>query len=115
MFGILMKGPYEVVVEVVYQVMRRLDQRAPHQDHNDGLEDDAPDSPVNRAVRTVLHEIREAEGCTVSQLSDEAASRYTHVLSDILSSYTPPMTPERKRRAVAMLEDMRRRYGTQAA
>lgn len=114
MFEILRSGPYAVVVKVVYETMRRLHQRAPHQDPNDGLEPDAPDSPENRAVRVVLREIREAEGCSISQLSDEAASRYTHALSDILDSYSPPMTPERERRALAILEEMREKYGQAA-
>lgn len=114
MFEILKAGPYGMVVEVVYEVMRRLYQRAAHQDENDGLDRGAPDSPENRALRVVLREIREAEGCTISQLSDEAARRYTHALSEILGSYSPPMTPERERRGFEILEEMREKYGRAA-
>jgi hypothetical protein len=111
MFENLKDAPYGVVVEAVYQAMRRLHHRAPHQDHNDGLPEDAPDTPKVRALRAVLHEIREAEGKPISQLSDEAASRYTHALSDVLDSFNPPMTPALKRRALATLAEMRRKYG----
>lgn len=115
MFEVLADAPYGVVVEVVYQTMRRLHQRAPHQDANDGLACDAPETPVNRALRAVLRDIRHAEGCTISQLGKEAASRYTNALSDILDTYSPPMTPARRRRGLATLEEMRRRYGRAAA
>jgi hypothetical protein len=114
MFEFLDQAPYSVVLEAVYQAMRRLYQRAPHQDANDGLAPDAPDTPENWALRSILREIRAVEGKRISELDDEAASRYTHVLSDILESRHAPPTPAMVQRALATLEEMRRKYGRAA-
>ncbi|MFL5540464.1 MAG: hypothetical protein ACJ8J0_15850 [Longimicrobiaceae bacterium] len=115
MFEILYEVPLDVAVEVVYQAMRRLNVRAPHQDANDGLPPEAPDTPENQALRSVLREIREAEGRRISELSDEAASRYIRGLSELLDSRYPTPSPEMVARADAILAEMRRKYGRAAA
>jgi hypothetical protein len=114
MFELLHEVPLGVAVEAVYQAMRRLYVRAPHQDFNDGLEPDAPETPENQALRSILREIRTAEGKRISELSDEAASRYTRILSDTLDSCHPIPSPEVVQRAQATLEEMRRKYGRAA-
>jgi hypothetical protein len=114
MFEFLNDAPYGVVLEAVYQVMRRLYQRAPHQDFNDGFAPGAKKTPENQAVRSILREIRETEGCRISELSDEAAKRYTRLLSDVLESRSPRPSPADVERALATLEEMRRKYGRAA-
>ncbi|HKP74391.1 MAG TPA: hypothetical protein VJT67_02555 [Longimicrobiaceae bacterium] len=114
MFEFLHDEPKGVVVEAVYQAMRRIYVRAPHQDRNDGLAPGTEETPDTRALRAILREIREAEGVRISQLSDEAASRYTQALADVLKARRPPLTPEDERRALATLEEMRRTYGQAA-
>lgn len=115
MFEILHEVSLDVAVEAVYQVRRRLYVRAPHQDFNDGLAPDAPDTPENRALRSILSEIRSAEGKRISELSDEAVSRYFRILNDLLDSRYPTPSPEMVARADAILEEMRRKYGRAAA
>src|SRR4051812_48498935 len=114
MFEFLKDAPYGVVLEAVYQAMRRLYQRAPHQDFNDGLKPGAQDTPENQALRSILREIRAAGGRRIWELSDQAASRYPHVLSDILESRNAPPSPAMVQRALATLEEMRRKYGRAA-
>ena len=114
MFEVLSEAPLGVVVEVVYQAMRRLNVRAPHQDFNDGLAPDAPDTPENQVLRSVLAEIRATEGKKISELSEETAGRYIRVLSDVADSRRPPLTPEQLQRGLATLEEMRRKYGRAA-
>jgi hypothetical protein len=113
-FEILNEAPLDVVVEVVYQAMRRLNVRAPHQDFNDGLAPDAPDTPENLVLRSVLREIRATEGKKISELSKETAGRYIRVLGDLSDSRRPPLTPEQLERGLATLEEMRRKYGRAA-
>jgi len=115
MFEILNDQPKDVVVEAVYQAMRRLYVRAPHQDRNDGLAAGTKETPETRALRAILREIREAEGVPISRLSDEAARRYTLALSDVLEARRPPLTPEGERQGLALLEEMRQQYGTPQA
>ena len=114
MFEILREAPLDVVVEVVYQAMQRLNLRAPHQEFNDRLAPGVPDTPEKQALRSVLHEIRVTEGKKISELSEETAGRYIRVLSDIADSRHPPLTPEQLERGLATLEEMRRKYGRAA-
>jgi hypothetical protein len=114
MFGLLHEIPLDVAAEAVYQAMRRLNVRAPHQDFNDGLEPDAPETPENQALRCILREIREAEGKRISELSVDASGRYIRILSDTLDSRYPTPSPEVVQRAQATLEEMRRKYGRAA-
>jgi hypothetical protein len=114
MFEPLHEVPLGVAVEAVYQAMRRLNVRAPHQDFNDGLEPDAPETPENQTLRSILREIREAEEKRISELSDEASGRYIRMLSGILDSRYPTPSPEVVQRAQATLEEMRRKYGRAA-
>jgi len=115
MFEVLHEVPLSVAVEAVYQAMRRLNVRAPHQDFNDGFAPDAPDTPASQALRSVLRAIRAAEGKRISELSAEAAGRYIRTLSEIVDSRHPTPSPEQVQRAEATLEEMRRKYGSIAA
>lgn len=114
MFEALNEVPLDVAHEAVYQVMWRFHHRAPHHDANDNLVPGAPELPHTQTLRTLLREIREAEGCRISQLSDEATSRYSRMLSEMLEARTPPLTPEQERRALEILEEMREKYGRAA-
>jgi hypothetical protein len=115
MFEFLNDQPKGVLVESVYQAMRRLYVRAPHQDRNDGLAPGTEETPHTRALRAILREIREVEGVPISQLSAEAARHYTLALSDILQAREPPLTPEQARQGDALLAEMREKYGTPQA
>ena len=114
MFEILDQVPLDVASEAGYQAMWRLHHRAPHHDVNDGLAPGTENSPENQALRVILREMREAEGCRISEISDEAASRYTRALSARLEARRGPLSPEMVQRATATLEEMRRKYGRAA-
>ena len=115
MFESLNDQPKSVVANAVYEAMLRLHVRSSHQDPNDGLAPGTEETAKTQALRAILREIREAEGVQISQLSDEAASRYTHALADVLDARRAPLTPEEERRALATLEEMREKYGTPQA
>ena len=112
MFDVITQVPLNVARGAYYWVLWRFHHRAPHHD----LSDDLPAEDLEtQTLRIVLREIREAEGCRISQLSDEATDRYARMLGDIIDARTPPLTPEQIRRADALLRELREKYGTPQA